>query len=93
MKDLFRKLKASCTDLNLALVCKEMTEIVTMPEQQLMDEKDRRIAELEEELRRLKLSHSQPESKAVFLPKRKAAEDLVTIDQETLNRHLNIQRK
>ena len=66
-----------------------------MPEQQLMDEKDRRIAELEEELRRLKLSPSQPESKAVVLPKRKASEypDLVTIDQETLNRHLNIQRK
>ena len=57
-----------------------------------MDEKDRRIAELEEELRRLKLPPSQPESKAVFLPKRKAS-DLVTIDQETLNRHLNIQRK
>ena len=66
---------------------------MTIPEQQqLMDEKDRRIAELEEELRRLKLSPSQPESKAVVLPKRKAA-DLVTIDQETLNRHLNIQRK
>ena len=66
-----------------------------MPEQQLMDEKElllRRIAELEEELRRLKLPPSQPESKAVFLPKRKAS-DLVTIDQETLNRHLNIQRK
>ena len=79
----------------LALVCKEITEIVTMPEQQLMNEKDRRIAELEEELRRLKLQPSQPESKAVFLPKRKASEypDLVTIDQETLNRHLNIQRK
>ena len=68
---------------------------MTIPEQQqLMDEKDRRIAELEEELRRLKLPPSQPESKAVFLPKRKASEpDLVTIDQETLNRHLNIQRK
>ena len=60
-----------------------------------MDEKLlRRIAELEEELRRLKLQPSQPESKAVFLPKRKAEyPDLVTIDQETLNRHLNIQRK
>ena len=67
---------------------------MTIPEQQLMDEKDRRIAELEEELRRLKLSPSQPESKAVYLPKRKAdVPDLVTIDQETLNRHLNIQRK